>query len=230
MSDATSLNDRLALGLLVAAVLFVSGCTSQTPSAQVGCKNNWICGDWGACVNSGAPGGTGIQRRTCIDANNCTIVVGKPPESRSCILPDIPPKHETSVQYLGETYASAKNWDADAQIDGIEFRLEPKDTSDKLVSESGTLKAQLFQIAYIKEYPSQLSTVSARGSLIASWENITVSETDYTAYSGAKVRLSYDSVNFDPRMLSLEYGWLDVTFVTPTNKTFNVTDGLVSLI
>ncbi len=42
-----------------------------------GCTMNWECTDWGACIS-------GIESRTCTDANDCGTVSGKPTETRTC--------------------------------------------------------------------------------------------------------------------------------------------------
>jgi hypothetical protein len=43
------------------------------------CTPNWVCGDWGECVNSD-------ERRECLDMNNCGTNEGKPVEYRSCAI------------------------------------------------------------------------------------------------------------------------------------------------
>lgn len=53
------------------------------------CHENWVCGTWSACT-------TGMQTRTCTDANACGSTSGKPAESQSCTIQcihdaDIPP-------------------------------------------------------------------------------------------------------------------------------------------
>jgi len=61
-----------------------TGRRSRTGSGTTGsgtvCSEQWLCGSWGSCINN-------IQRRSCIDLNNCNNVVpkvNKPSETRSC--------------------------------------------------------------------------------------------------------------------------------------------------
>jgi len=42
------------------------------------CTPNWNCNSWSECSSSG------IQKRTCTDANNCNVLTNKPQESQSC--------------------------------------------------------------------------------------------------------------------------------------------------
>ena len=42
------------------------------------CTENWTCGPWSACYN------TGIQYKTCVDASNCGTELTKPALQQSC--------------------------------------------------------------------------------------------------------------------------------------------------
>ena len=57
------------------------------------CTENWLCGDWGECINS-------KQTRACVDLNNCGNAVEKTPkptELRSCTDLQAPPD-ETGLE------------------------------------------------------------------------------------------------------------------------------------
>ena len=41
------------------------------------CKELWLCTDWADCRNN-------IQRRACLDLNNCKTINKKPPIEQSC--------------------------------------------------------------------------------------------------------------------------------------------------
>jgi len=57
------------------------------------CNENWICTDWGNCIE-------GIQTRTCDDSNNCGILGNKPETGQECVVEE--PENETEVN-LNET-------------------------------------------------------------------------------------------------------------------------------
>jgi len=52
---------------------------TESPKEDVKtCTPNWNCNSWSECSSSG------IQKRTCTDANNCNVLTNKPKESQSC--------------------------------------------------------------------------------------------------------------------------------------------------
>jgi hypothetical protein len=50
--------------------------TAGTNPAQA-CRELWACGEWGQCADR-------VQRRTCVDGNNCGTDNSKPSESQPC--------------------------------------------------------------------------------------------------------------------------------------------------
>ena len=52
-----------------------TGTTTET--TEQGCQEKWTCSDWGVCEN-------GIQRRTCVDENNCGTSNNEPFSSQPC--------------------------------------------------------------------------------------------------------------------------------------------------
>lgn len=62
-----------------------SGGTTRPPSAPPAnnttavCTPDWKCGEWSVCL-------FGIQRRTCLDANKCGVLIGKPEIEKPCGL------------------------------------------------------------------------------------------------------------------------------------------------
>lgn len=52
-------------------------CTVGIKFRPAGAGESWNCGGWGTCTS-------GVQTRTCTDANNCGTTTNKPVESQSC--------------------------------------------------------------------------------------------------------------------------------------------------
>ncbi|MBR9682554.1 MAG: hypothetical protein GOV02_02675 [Candidatus Aenigmarchaeota archaeon] len=216
---------KILLALLLVGIVTVSGCTGspvysdEESSDQVQvepvqenqeiCTPNWECGQWSEC----SPSGT--QTRSCVDANNCGVTTDKPTESGSCT----PEVQETTVQTLELFLAMGKSWDADADPDGIEVTIMPKDRDDDLVKTAGTLSAKL----YYREYDDEFNAV--KGDFIEEWTNIQVTKSDY-GFMGAEIRLEYKS-GFVPK--GSDYGWLDVTLITPDGKSFSAKYDIVML-
>ncbi len=48
------------------------------------CNSIWQCSSWSICINS-------QQTRLCTDANSCGVLINKPSEIQSCIVPPPPP-------------------------------------------------------------------------------------------------------------------------------------------
>lgn len=100
------------------------------------------------------------------------------------------------------------NWDADADIDGIEFQLQPKDAKDKMVETPCVVSAKLW-------FRQSLLEGGGKGDLIQEWSNIQITEDDYDWW-GATIRLEY--MGFKPE--EFDYGILEVTIITPDGKEF----------
>ncbi|RMD67387.1 hypothetical protein D6817_01770, partial [Candidatus Pacearchaeota archaeon] len=47
------------------------------PGTSGGCTEDWVCGEWTACVN-------GEQTRSCVDRNQCGTTTNKPETTRAC--------------------------------------------------------------------------------------------------------------------------------------------------
>ncbi|MBE9512948.1 MAG: hypothetical protein IMY77_02685 [Chloroflexi bacterium] len=105
----------------------------------------------------------------------------------------------------------AKNWDADPEVDGIEFNLTPKDAEDNVVETPGVVSAKLWLRL---EYPE-----ARKGNLVQEWSNIQVDKDDYDWLSGASIRLEYK--DFQPKG---QIGILEVTLETPDGKSFIASD------
>ena len=120
-----------------------------------------------------------------------------------------PPPTPTQVVTIDIGLPLAKNWDADPEIDGVEFNLTPKDAQDKMVRTPGTLSAQLWLEKSFLEG-------GGKGLLVQQWSGIQLTKDDYDIIFGARIRLEYRA--FKPGML--QFGVLEVTLETPDGKSF----------
>lgn len=133
---------------------------------------------------------------------------------------DIVTEQTTEVATLNLWLASPENWDADAETDGIEVTISPKNSADRLVKENGTVSAKFYWDIGLMDYK--------KGSLIQEWTDIPISEDDYD-FRGAKVRLEY-SPDFDlSKVDSFATGILELTFKTTDGSEFNAKDDSVYL-
>lgn len=100
------LNSAPLFALLIMSVLVISGCTQsdQVPTTagpsevssdqappptttreEPACTPDWQCSEWSDCSQSG------VQTRSCADANDCGVTTDKPTASQSCAPPVVEP-------------------------------------------------------------------------------------------------------------------------------------------
>lgn len=123
---------------------------------------------------------------------------------------------ETQVATLDLFGTMGENWDADADVDGLEVELRPLDSSDSLVKTAGTVHATLYNQNY---NPMGDNT---KGSEIQSWD-VSISEDDFDFWS-VVLRLEYKA---DYQPSDMDMGWFELTLTTPDGKTFEVRDDSV---
>jgi len=94
---------NISSGKFIVSGLFHSAVREFTGAVTSSCISYWNCTNWTICLNN-------IQRRICIDENNCNTNLGKPPESRNCTsactpdwnctgwVPETCPKNETQIR------------------------------------------------------------------------------------------------------------------------------------
>ncbi len=116
------------------------------------------------------------------------------------------------VQTLGKIYASAENWDADAEIDGITFSLRPASMNDDIVPVNGVLVAKLKRPRCVDvEFSTCVREVcDNRPKVIDEW-NVTIMESEFgdPKYpTTPTMRLEYK--NFRPSSDKFEKGCLKV--------------------
>jgi hypothetical protein len=61
--------------------------TSDRNRNQDNCLENWVCGDWGECID-------GTQTRDCVDERSCPTEFYKPSTGQSCTVDEIAPVEE----------------------------------------------------------------------------------------------------------------------------------------
>ncbi len=107
-----------------------------------------------------------------------------------------------------------ENWDGDAEVDGIEVTLQPRNKDDDIVKAQGTLTA--------RAYTSGLDTSTfkhVKGELLQEWKNIPVGQ-DY-GFLGTKVRLEFaeDYVSIGTLYVEFEFNY--------DGKTYNAVEDSV---
>jgi len=98
---------------MMIAVLVSSGCVQEGQLPTLSCTPDWQCGKWIDCARTGRV--TGIQTRTCLDANNCNTTADKPTEQQTCTLPPIATKEPSAKSVVDNIYkrnADRAAWEA----------------------------------------------------------------------------------------------------------------------
>ncbi len=126
---------------------------------------------------------------------------------------------ETTVTTLNIWLASGKNWDTDADVDGIQVTLRPEDKNGKIVQTDAIINAKLWYSKFDDDFNR------IKGKFIQEWSNITLSK-DKFGLMGTEIRLEYKP-DFKPK--SMDTGWLEITMTTPDGKEFNARDDYVFL-
>ena len=130
---------------------------------------------------------------------------------------EAPPAPTKAVTTIDIGWPMAENWDADPEVDGIEFDLTPKDAEDKMVETPGVVSAKLW---LERPFPE-----TGKGDLVQEWSNIQVTKDDYDWLMGVTIRLEYKG--FEPK--EMQFGILEVTLVTPDGKSFTARASSVML-
>ena len=137
-------------------------------------------------------------------------------------------KQAPKMATLDMPFVVAKNWDADAEVDGLEATLEPKDAADNIVAVNGIISAVLWKVPDIEldeatgeEVYVNCDEYTPRDrDIVGRWSGIKVSAEDIDPVFGVDARLGY------PSNLSLAgspTGYLKVTFTTEDGNSFEAT-------
>jgi len=117
----------------------------------------------------------------------------------------IPEPTPGAITHLKFKFATRENWDADAEVDGLVVRFQPRDKDEIPVTAPGTTSAELWET----------NSLGEKKQLLQKWQGIQVTKEDYDS-DGAKVRLEY---NFQPK--AHQYAVLVVTFTTQEGNSFS---------
>lgn len=128
---------------------------------------------------------------------------------------------ENEVQAVSIVLALAKNWDADAEADGVEITFKTEDKDGSLVKAEGVINAKLYSTVTDYETFSKI-----KSNLIKEWAGVEIKEDSY-GWMGADVRLEYGGVELPEDRYAT--GWLELTFITKDGKEFNTQDDSVFL-
>jgi hypothetical protein len=135
------------------------------------------------------------------------------------------------VATLGQIWVSAENFDADSEIDGLKFSLQPKDSKGEVVKAEGTVNIKLWKLECTErseyaDYCLQEECTRKDSLLIETW-SIPVKLENYD-YIGANIQAEYKS--YKPQGDKYEQkGCIDVTFVTQDGKSFTTSEDAVYL-
>ncbi|MBU1103860.1 MAG: hypothetical protein KJ600_04860 [Nanoarchaeota archaeon] len=125
------------------------------------------------------------------------------------------------VATIGEIYASAETWDADADVDGLVFTLRPRDNEGVSVKSDGMLNLKLWKLECTENTGFgciKKSCTKKPEDLLETWA-IEVKKEDI-GFFGFEVRAEYsDYVPASDNSLT-ETGCLEIEFVTPDNNKF----------
>lgn len=127
------------------------------------------------------------------------------------------------VATIGEIFGSATNWDADSEIDGIEFSLWPENAQGDPIKVEGTIKAKIWKLEctewsdYIDMCMEDACTKKDK-DLIAE-RSINLEKEDYD-WMGATIRVEYNKAFSPTGDLLEDQGCMDVILITSDGKRF----------
>jgi len=130
-------------------------------------------------------------------------------------------KEATKIKYI-DFYASAKNWDGDAEADGLEVTIYPKDDRDIFIKVGGKIEATLYK----REFDSHYNV--KRGSWILRWTKYIA--IDNCGFFGCTIRLEREDLEeIDDKFYLDNIAILEVTLTTQDGKSFTATEDFVYL-
>ncbi len=124
----------------------------------------------------------------------------------------------TTIVQLTTILPRARNFDSDAERDGIDVVLSPKDAYGNLETTDGTINARIWRSAY------DVNGTRMHGDLIESWSGISISKSSYDDY-GYRLVLPFRSYVPQPN----DYGFFEIALTTPDGKEFAAEEVLLSL-
>jgi hypothetical protein len=140
-------------------------------------------------------------------------------------------QEQKPIATLGQIWVSAENFDADSEIDGLEFSLRPEDSKGGLVEAAGTANIKLWKMECTERseyggYCLQEDCTQKDRLLIETW-SIPVKSDDYD-FMGANIQAEYK--NYKPQGDKYEQkGCIDVTFVDSKGNSFTTSESDIYL-
>lgn len=140
-------------------------------------------------------------------------------------------QEQKPVATLGQIWVSAENFDADSEIDGLEFSLQPKDNKGGLIKAEGTANIKLWKMECTERseyggYCLQEKCTRKESLLLETW-SIPINFEDYD-FMGANIQAEYK--NYKPQGDYYEQkGCIDVTFVDSDENSFTTSESDIYL-
>ncbi len=132
---------------------------------------------------------------------------------------------------LGQIWVSAENFDADSEIDGLEFSLQPEDSDGEVVKTNGNVKIKLWELECTERseygnYCLQEECTRKDSLLIETW-SLPVKSEDYD-FMGVNIQAEYKI--YKPQGDKYEQkGCMDVTFVDSKGNSFTTSEDTIYL-
>jgi len=118
------------------------------------------------------------------------------------------------VEHLEIWSPAGANWDNDGETDGIEYHLQPRDSSGNIVKAAGTIEVQAWTTRE-QFIPGSFDTKLIKDKLIIQTEPIQLTRSSY-AGNGSSGRVAYIN-DFIPT--TYQMGWMEAT-LTVDGKEF----------
>lgn len=128
---------------------------------------------------------------------------------------------DTVVQTIEPIHFSAKNWDEDSEVDGLEFYLFPKNKDDNAVRSPGMISIKLWKIIKSEE---KYECSQKEGDLLERWDNLSVTVDDY-GFMGATIGVGYRE--YKPTKDKYAMGCAKAVFTIPDGRNFEYLDDTV---
>jgi hypothetical protein len=137
---------------------------------------------------------------------------------------------QAQVTTLGQVWMSAENFDADPEIDGLKFSLQPKDSNGNVVASAGTVFVKLWKLECVEnnEYIGCVNTACTKKDkdLLETW-SIPINKDAY-GWSGADIQLEYKKYKPQGDKYS-QTGCAEITLTTPDGKNFTTIEDSIYL-
>ena len=142
----------------------------------------------------------------------------------------------SKIKTIGEVWINAESCDADSNIDGLHFYLEPKDSEGGIVKIDGVLKIKLWKLECTEESEwfgcVEHTCTKKDKDLIETW-SIHLTKADFSAIFGAEIKAEYNQYSPLTSASSTkklgEQGCAEVSFITSEGDRFSSLDDIIFL-